>query len=346
MLPIINFTKTAGLAIYEIADVLSSNGQFKESIITLDELTVNIEKYQDLKSRAFYLLASNYMMIADYDRAIFFAQKSLMAFKDKHIKRYVYLCANILAECYEKQGKLDSSLKYTRLHHAFKDSIYNQQVQVQMAQLNTELETLGIQKELEILAKENELEQANKKSLVISLIAILTIAVLLVVSLLFRHASNQKKQRLVNLELERKNEILDEELYHQTLHMIKLNNSLGEIQSSLSAIKTKTFITKEDLNILVGNIKINKAIENEWENFDKHFGKKYQNFYEKLLRKHKNLSIQNRRFAALIRIDLSNREISQILNITQNSAKMGRYRLKSKLGLKENEELTRYLVNL
>lgn len=339
------FIKTAIISKYEIAKALSKKGEFSNSIGVLRKMIdLNNDSYSDLELDITLLLATNYFNLLDIENAIEYGSKSLALSLTSGARLISFESADLLSKSYDKIGKTDSVIYYMKLHHEIKESVYNQKNQAQIASLNAELENLSIQKEIEILEKEKQLKSINTTLLTISFIAFIVISILIITLLIYRYKSNQRKERLRTLELEREKEVLDEELYNQTIHMINLNNSISEIQSSLSDIGTKAFISRDDVQSVLSNIKLNKTVEKEWKNFDTYFGKKYKNFYENLIAKHPELSIQNRRLAALVRIDLNNKEVAQILNISHNSAKMGRYRLKSKLGLDDKEDLTKYLL--
>lgn len=339
------FIKTAIIAKYEIAKVLSKDGEFANSNKILKKMIdLNKESYSDLKLDITLLLATNYFNLLDIENAIEYGKISFELSLKSGARLISFESADLLSKCFEVVRKPDSVIYFMKQYHEIKESVYNQKNQAQIASLNADLENLNIQKEIEILEKEKELESANAALLTISLIAFVIVATLIIGLMIYRFKSNQRKERLRSLQLERDKEELDEELYNQTMHMINLNNSISEIQSSLAGIRTKAFITRDDVQSILSNIKMNKTVEKEWKNFDTYFGKKYKNFYENLISKHPELSVQNRRLAALVRIDLNNKEVAQILNISHNSAKMGRYRLKSKLGLEEKEDLTKYLL--
>ena len=69
-------------------------------------------------------------------------------------------------------------------------------------------------------------------------------------------------------------------------------------------------------------------------------------FYTKLNHLYPDLSAKERRMAALVRLNLSNKEIAIIKNITPASTKVLRHRLGKKLGVTGGESLYNFLRNL
>ncbi|WP_282079540.1 helix-turn-helix transcriptional regulator [Aquimarina algiphila] len=80
--------------------------------------------------------------------------------------------------------------------------------------------------------------------------------------------------------------------------------------------------------------------------FYSNFEKIYPNFSHSLKKISPNISTNELKLCALIRLNLSSKEIGQLLNITQDSVNKARYRLRKKLGLISNEDIFTMLLNL
>lgn len=72
----------------------------------------------------------------------------------------------------------------------------------------------------------------------------------------------------------------------------------------------------------------------------------HKDFSLKLGLKYPDLSDKEKRLATLLRLDLSSKEISTLMNISPKSVEIARYRLRKKLKLKPGENLTQFLINL
>lgn len=80
--------------------------------------------------------------------------------------------------------------------------------------------------------------------------------------------------------------------------------------------------------------------------FYSNFEKIYPNFSQSLKKINPNISENELKLCALIRLNLSSKEIGQLLNITQDSVNKARYRLRKKLGLISNENIFTMLLNI
>lgn len=65
--------------------------------------------------------------------------------------------------------------------------------------------------------------------------------------------------------------------------------------------------------------------------------------FKKLEQRYPELTPQERRLAALLRLNLSSKEISGIMNISPKSVDQGRYRLRKKLTLQKKKNLSLFL---
>ncbi|WP_185156021.1 7TM-DISM domain-containing protein [Fulvivirga kasyanovii] len=87
------------------------------------------------------------------------------------------------------------------------------------------------------------------------------------------------------------------------------------------------------------------AFDKRWDDFKMHFEKVNQDFFKKLLSKHPDLSLNDKKMCAYLKLNLSSKEIAQLLHISPGAVEKSRYRLRKKLNLKKHELLTSYIQN-
>ncbi len=178
----------------------------------------------------------------------------------------------------------------------------------------------------ETLESEVKNSQKTQILLIVTIIGIILLAVGFMLFLVNRH-------RKCQLQLRHELEKGEMELQQQTLQVINLNNLIGDIETKLKAIKNDEKLIGKDVQRLLNDMFINRSFGKEWELLDRHFAKLHPNFNQQILKRHNNITLRERRLLALIRLDLSTREISRILSIEQRSVVMSRYRLKQKPGI-------------
>ncbi|MBI6119522.1 helix-turn-helix and ligand-binding sensor domain-containing protein [Salegentibacter maritimus] len=147
-----------------------------------------------------------------------------------------------------------------------------------------------------------------------------------------------EKERLVNeINLKRK------ELANTTMVAAKKNEMLMEIQNELSKDKTNfsnQFKMKHILN------KINRAIKNkdEWKVFETNFNELHEDFFKDILKTYPKLTSKDLKLCSYLKMNLTSKEIAPLMGISVRGVEVHRYRLRKKMGLNKNENLTNFLI--
>jgi DNA-binding CsgD family transcriptional regulator len=141
-----------------------------------------------------------------------------------------------------------------------------------------------------------------------------------------------KSQEMANLMINftRKNEILID--IKQALH--KINSAMRED----SSVKAKRMIIS-----LHNRIDSNIASDDALKRFEEQFNLVHNNFIRKVKEKHIELSTNELKMCAYVKMGLSSKEIAPLLNLSIRGVETLRYRLRKKMGLEREESLTRYL---
>jgi DNA-binding CsgD family transcriptional regulator len=131
------------------------------------------------------------------------------------------------------------------------------------------------------------------------------------------------------------------------LHIVQKNDFLQLVKEDLKEIKNKHDDEKSvKINELLLKINQNLRMSKELEEFQKNADQVNQEFFEKLTDKYPKLTENEKRLSALLRLNLSSKEIATLNNISVKAVEMGRYRLRKKINLETNEVLTEFLRNL
>lgn len=154
--------------------------------------------------------------------------------------------------------------------------------------------------------------------------------------------------RLKNEKLQTEMVHRDKELANQTMSIIHKNKFLVKLKEELlQAMKnTSDGNLKTKLSIL--NQRINKEIDNKQQNqlFETYFDEVHDDFFQRLRQQFPNLSPRETRLCAYIRMNLSSKEIAALLNISDRGVEIGRYRLRKKLNLPQEVNLSTFLSNI
>ena len=145
------------------------------------------------------------------------------------------------------------------------------------------------------------------------------------------------------------NDILENkkrELTLSALRMIQVSELNYSLISDLSQIRT--FTNKNGNELIrqsIAKFNINTG-ENFWREFESRFESVYESFYDKLNKLFPDITPGEKKLCALLRLNLTSKEIAAITFQNSQSVDMARYRLRKKMNLKQDENLVDMLLNL
>jgi AraC family chitin signaling transcriptional activator len=152
--------------------------------------------------------------------------------------------------------------------------------------------------------------------------------------------SSQKIIKLNNDKLRSDIETKNRELATSTMSIIKKNEFLSTIKTELLEGKEKN-VTK-----VVHIIDKNLNNTDDWKMFQEAFNNADKKFLDKVKEKHPDLTPNDLRLCAYLRLNLSSKEIAPLLNISPRSVEVKRYRLRKKMCLDHNANLTNYILEI
>ncbi len=152
--------------------------------------------------------------------------------------------------------------------------------------------------------------------------------------------------RSEKLEVEMKHK--NKELVNSTYHIIQKNKFLNYIKQELSNLsdKARSELVEEELRRI--SRKIDRDISNKknWEVFNQYFDEVHQEFLHRLKEKHPDLTPNEMRLSTYLRMNISTKEIAPLMNISIRGVEISRYRLRKKLNLDRDTNLTEYIMQI
>ncbi len=156
-------------------------------------------------------------------------------------------------------------------------------------------------------------------------------------------AENEKEIiRIKNEQLKAENRRKSKELAASTMSIVRKNELLSRVRDYILG----NFEKQKDVMPLISIIDKSLNQNDDWELFKEAFNNADQKFLKKLKKLHPNLSPNDIKLCAYLRLNLSSKEIAPLLNISIRSVEIKRYRLRKKLGLKQEDNLANYILEL
>lgn len=158
------------------------------------------------------------------------------------------------------------------------------------------------------------------------------------------------EKKIINLKNEKlRAEMIhrDKELANQTMDLIRKNKFLLNIKEELLKLKRpgNDFALNDKISSLI--IKIDKDLDHnkQWEVFETAFDEVHEDFLNRLKVAYPNLTPTELRLCAYLRLNISSKEIAPLMNISVRGVEICRYRVRKKLDIERDTNMTSFIIN-
>jgi len=267
-------------------------------------------------------------------------------FEIKTLEALVQL--NELQKNYAETARLQSRLLL------IKEEFYSIEREKIVKSLEVQFDVTEKNRKLAFVSKEHEVSKLTNYLLGTGITVLL---ILFVIGYLYLKSINRRDRQL----LKTKEALVNALEKQKKLKEIQFRNDMDHKESQLSGITLQMFQKNELLNEIKAAIDnqqplseqqlvkmVNRHFEqdNIWNDFDLYFESINKNFYTRLKQAHPEISGNDLKICALIKLNLSIKEMSSILNISPDSVKTSRYRLRKKLRLAADDNLTTFILSI
>lgn len=138
------------------------------------------------------------------------------------------------------------------------------------------------------------------------------------------------------------------ELANSAMSLVYKNELLQKISQELYKLKDNKDQKPQDDQLR----KIQKIIddgmndERDWNLFENSFNEAHESFFKKLKANHPDLVPNDLKLCAYLRMNMSSKEMASLLNISVRGVEIRRYRLRKKLAVPHDKNLTEFLIEL
>lgn len=297
-----------------------------------------------------------------YDKAIYYTGRALDLAQKTENNAQIESAFKDFARTYADLGSFEKAYDYLSLQNiAIEKELKLNNIEVVSA-MEVLYEVNEKEAELQLLNKQN---QINKVRQYIILVATGFIILVLILGFIYwkkrrRHEKHilEYKQQLLEADLDKKTveeaalkreiEIKVSSLTNYSLNIAHKNKMLSDISKTLRKLKDRNIaLIKSTLNTIIAEIDEDLSNHNEWTELRGYFVQIHPDYFKHLNNiASEQLSAAEIRLCILLRLNLSSKEIANILHITPDSVRIARYRLRKKLPLNPKGELQEFLLNI
>lgn len=293
-------------------------------------------------------LGKAHLLLKNYFKAEEYLRTSLNISIDEDYRTWRIGALEALTELYSSMGRYDLALETYHKFVELKDSVFTAENQVKLTEFQAKYDLAAKQQENELLRKNAEIHEKEHTIIILifSITGLFLIAV--VMTLLYRlklHKnrriiSEKEKEELV-LDLEKKNN----ELTYNAMSIIQKNETVSRIAEAVEEAIEKG---ENPANLKQVIHQLQKLdTENGWKEFELRFMQTHRSFYDRLNYRFPDLTMNERKLCAFLRLDMTSKDIASITHQSVHSINVARTRLRKKLGIDQTEEsLVNFLQNL
>ena len=325
-----------------IADQCLHDYNFTGAMHYLDSCLIMFESgtihNQYLLSYVYNNISSYHFLQDDFPQALKFARLSnSMARKMKNRDQEGYSFLKI-SQSMEKMGRYDSAFYYYLQYSEVRDSlVYDNKI--------SEIEMMETQYQFKTELELNLLRSRNQNIIYLSVISVLILVTGLIYSLFRSQRLKTVKNQIENEKLElEKHKLMDEvnlksrELTTKLMLIAGQNLMIGNVIERLK--NPRTDYSPENQRVVdrvIMELKQNQNA-NAWREFEKEFMAVHPDFYRRIGSDFPELTLNDLRLCALLKLNMTTKEISDLTRTSVGSIEKARTRLRNRLGLTGSDQ--------
>jgi DNA-binding CsgD family transcriptional regulator len=281
-----------------------------------------------------------------YQKALEVINKSFDDLKVEYPSRNTRRLFLQLSKIHRLLKNYKEALEYLDLANLMERMIYFNEVDAKLFEMAVKYDVKSKEQELLNQKEKNNLLLQRNRLLWVGSFLIMVVLLVIIYNFRIRRKFIIHKQLLAEKE---KNELQSEietknrKLVAKTLQVINQNELENKIIPELKAIaKNSGQAIGEKLTHICNEIKFSHN-HSLWEEFEKSFTEVNKSFYTNLTKEYPNLSSNEMKLCAFIKLNMNTKDMASLLNISVRGIETARYRLRKKLGLDQKTSLYQFL---
>ncbi|KAF0194391.1 MAG: hypothetical protein FD166_3516 [Bacteroidetes bacterium] len=277
------------------------------------------------------LIGEYYYHINNLEKSLLYADSALITSINNDFKEKIKVSAGLLHKIHLSRNDTLKAYRFAMIENQAKDSLVEKQNR-------QEVYKLEFQYNYEKQDKARQIARQRKENLMIIIILSLASGLIIIVLLFSRNRIKSKNVLLEKESIEKELHFKNKELTINLISLIRKNEMLSDISNKLINIgkSAKNEETKEAINKITREVR-NSADDKMLKEFSIRFQEVHTGFYESLLKKFPDLTQNELKLCAFLRLNMSSKDISELTGQRILTIDHARYRLRKKLGISNLE---------
>ncbi|PKP00922.1 MAG: hypothetical protein CVU14_06315 [Bacteroidetes bacterium HGW-Bacteroidetes-9] len=322
-----------GTNIMNIGYSLMNTGNYGEALSSFQEA---LDLFTKLNNRihmaeCYVNIGFCYYTSNRIDESIPYFKKALLVGQNQNYYRIIAPAAKMLNQIYTVKKDTLNAYKFVMLENLAGDSLFAFQKQKLLSKIE-------LQYNYEKQEFKRQRDQQTKNTIILIIILSLVAGLVILGLILSKHRLRSKFALLEKAKIESELDIKNRELTVNLISLIKKNEMLSEISNKLVQLeKSAKGIEAKEVITLISQEMRNRTDDKMLNEFTQRFQEVHAGFYETLLSKFPELSQNELKLCAYLRLNMSTKDISELTGQQFTSIDQARYRLRKKLGISNSE---------
>ncbi|MCZ4245619.1 triple tyrosine motif-containing protein [Pedobacter punctiformis] len=168
---------------------------------------------------------------------------------------------------------------------------------------------------------------------------------------IIRQETEANEKQIIKLQTEKLQAELaskNRELANSAMTLVYKNELLQKLSDEITKLKDENGkkLSEDQTRKIQKVINDGMNDERDWHLFENSFNEAHESFFKKLKAQHPDLVPNDLKLCAYLRMNMSSKEMSSLLNISLRGVEIRRYRLRKKLEVPHDKNLTEFLMEL
>ncbi|MDG1278185.1 MAG: tetratricopeptide repeat protein [Algoriphagus sp.] len=330
-----------------LANIYEKRGDYKKALEFFDT-SLNLCK----KGGITYGIALNHanigntnFLLKNYEVAILNLDSALKYINVLGLPKEKSIVYERLTKIYKEKLDYKNAFYFQSLFTEIKDSLVTAEKYKQIVELQTKFDVAENKKTI----LELKTKQISQKLTIVYLIVLALLLILLVVWFIYRRKQSLQEKLIADITADKMKleiEIKNNELAHKTLNIIHLKENNKHIATNIEEFLKVSKDSNQDMKQLVKKIKSTAENSKIWDEFDLRFKEIHSNFYSKIISNYPDLSPVELRLVSLLHLNLTTKEIAEILQRSFKTIENTRGIIRKKMSLDRNVNLTSFILGI
>ena len=330
-----------------LANIYEKRGDYKKALEFFDT-SLNLCK----KGGITYGIALNHanigntnFLLKNYEVAILNLDSALKYINVLGLPKEKSIVYERLTKIYKEKLDYKNAFYFQSLFTEIKDSLVTAEKYKQIVELQTKFDVAENKKTI----LELKTKQISQKLTIVYLIVLALLLILLVVWFIYRRKQSLQEKLIADITADKMKleiEIKNNELAHKTLNIIHLKENNKHIATNIEEFLKVSKDSNHDMKQLVKKIKSTAENSKIWDEFDLRFKEIHSNFYSKIISNYPDLSPVELRLVSLLHLNLTTKEIAEILQRSFKTIENTRGIIRKKMSLDRNVNLTSFILGI